>query len=173
MPMPVMSEYDLHFLPIPNEVHVILDEQHPPVELTTSALGLVFQEDRLLMPKLVERGWDVPGGHIEAGETPGQTFRREVYEETGAHLSKVGLLGYQKFVIHAPKPDGYKYPYPVSYQAFFWGVVSSLKPFEPTFEVSERGFFLPAEARKLDWVQKFEPLYQAALDRTYMDQVQC
>ncbi len=163
MPITLISEYDLSFIPIPNESHVILDAQPSPNELTTSALGLVFQGNRLLMPKLVERGWDVPGGHIEAGESPEETFRREVFEETGARLGDVGLLGYQKLVIHAPKPDGYKYPHPVSYQAFFWGKVAELEPFEPTFEVTERGFFTPEEAMELAWIQKFDALYQVAL----------
>lgn len=163
--MPIISEYDLTFIPIPNEVHIILDDQPPPVELTTSALGLVFYGERLLMPKLVTRGWDVPGGHIEVDESPEETFRREVLEETGAHVGNMGQLGYQKFIIHAPKPDGYKYPHPVSYQAFFWGIASSLVPFEPTDEVAERGFFSQEEALALTWIQRHEPLYRAAVQR--------
>lgn len=163
MPKTIISETDLSFIPIPNESHVVLDNQPPQRELTTSALGLVFFEERLVLPKLVERGWDIPGGHIEDGETPQETFCREVHEEVGATLSEVGPLGYQKIVIHAPKPKAYKYPYPISYQAFFWGRVDTLEPFEPTDEVSERGLFLPEQALTVTWVQKFEPLYRAAL----------
>lgn len=163
MPKTLMSEYDLSFAPIPNESHVVLDAQPPPAELTTSALGLVFQGDRLLLPKLVERGWDIPGGHIEIGESPEESFRREVLEETGAHLGAVGLLGYQKIVIHAPRPDGYKYPHPVSYQVFFWAQIDRLDPFEPTDEVEERRLFAPQQAVQLEWIKKFKPLYRAAL----------
>jgi 8-oxo-dGTP diphosphatase len=29
--------------------------------------------------------WEIPGGHIEAGETPAEAAKRELKEETGAH----------------------------------------------------------------------------------------
>lgn len=160
----IQSEYDISFLPKPNEGHVILDDRLPPAQLITSALGLVFDGNRLVLPKLVDRGWDIPGGHIESAESPEEAFRRETLEEVGAVLGRVSLLGYQKLVIHAPIPEGYKYPYPSSYQTFFWATVASFEQFEPTFEVSERGLFPPEEALQLSWVQKHEALYRHALN---------
>lgn len=40
------------------------------------------------------RGWEFPGGHVEPGETPWQTARREALEEAGASLGELGLVGY-------------------------------------------------------------------------------
>ena len=44
-------------------------------------------------------GWFMPGGGLKRGETLEQAARRETYEETGAQLKKVTLLGaYTSFV---------------------------------------------------------------------------
>lgn len=36
--------------------------------------------------------WDLPGGRVEAGETPAAALRREVAEETGLRISAIRLL---------------------------------------------------------------------------------
>jgi 8-oxo-dGTP diphosphatase len=41
--------------------------------------------DRVLFPG----SWDLPGGHVEAGETPLEALGRELYEETGWRLERV------------------------------------------------------------------------------------
>ena len=41
------------------------------------------------MTNLRQRGWDIPGGHLEPGETPEAAMRREVLEEAGAVLADI------------------------------------------------------------------------------------
>ncbi|DAC15780.1 MAG TPA: NUDIX hydrolase [Candidatus Poseidoniales archaeon] len=41
----------------------------------------------ILLVRHPERGWELPGGHLEQGETPMQCLEREVKEETGLSLS--------------------------------------------------------------------------------------
>ncbi len=44
-------------------------------------------------------GWFMPGGGIKRGETLEQAARREAYEETGAQLGKIVLMGaYTSFI---------------------------------------------------------------------------
>lgn len=80
------------------------------------------------MSNLVNRGWDLPGGHLEPGESPEEAVRREAMEEAGAVMEDLRVLGYEKISLGGPKPAGYPYPHPVSYQVFFYGRVKELRP---------------------------------------------
>jgi 8-oxo-dGTP pyrophosphatase MutT (NUDIX family) len=42
-------------------------------------------DDRKLFPGL----WDIPGGHVEPGESPLEALAREVHEETGWRVERV------------------------------------------------------------------------------------
>ncbi len=158
-------ERDIVWLPKPNEASTILSATMPPLELVTTALAIIFSDDCLLMTNLRHRGWDIPGGHIEPGETPAEAVRREVYEETGAKLDLLHLLGYQRLRLLGPKPSAYNYPYPDCYQVFYWGQVESLDTFEPTTETQGRALFSFSDAQTLSWIQTNRKLYNAALVR--------
>lgn len=90
-------------------------------------------------------------------------MRREVAEETGAKLGQLHILGYQRLRLLAQKPVEYKYPYPDSYQVFYWALVASFENFEPTWETRGRSLFAPDQAQVMTWVQRHKELYQAAL----------
>lgn len=153
---------DLAWLPAPNEMHLLLIDDLPPWSLITSAFAFAFEGDRLLMTELRERGWDIPGGHVEAGEGPEQTMRREASEETGARLGPARLFACKRLRLLGPAPAGYRYPCPESYQVFYVAHVVAFDPFRATDEAARRGLFSPGEALLLPWIQENEALYLAA-----------
>lgn len=159
----LLSKQNLDFMPCPNEYHLILDNALPPQALITAALGLIFDGDRFLMTRLNARGWDIPGGHIEPGESPRTAVIREIYEETAVHVRDLQLFAYEKFVVHGSIPEGYQYPCPVSYQVFYLGHVATFDPFTPTSETQARKLFTPEETRQTEWGNRGSVLYEAAL----------
>lgn len=155
-------EKNISWLPQPNEGRIVLSTQIPPQGLITTSFVLAFVGERLLQTHLVKRGWDLVGGHIEHGESPEEATRREAYEETGAKLGPLHLLGYQHLRLLGPRPASYRYFYPDSYQVFYWAHIVSLDDFSPTAETLERGLFTPQEAEMLPWVQAHRELYMTA-----------
>lgn len=156
-------EHNIAWLPKPNESQLVLSSHLPALELVTTAFAVAFAGDCLLMTNLTRRGWDIPGGHVESGEHLEEAVRREVFEETDATLRPLYLLGYQRLRLLGPRPASYRYPYPDSYQAFYWAQVAALSNSLPTAEAQGRALFPPLEARALSWVQRHRDLYEAAL----------
>ncbi len=65
------------------------------------------------------KGWEIPGGHIEDGESWVDACKREMFEETGAinikvtpvcvyKISTYGLLCYCEILELSTLPDGYE-----------------------------------------------------------------
>lgn len=160
----IQTKHNLTFLPKPNAGRTILSSDLPPTDLITTAFVFAFDGDRLLLTHLKDRGWDLPGGHIEQGETPEQAARREVFEETGARLNQLTCFAHVHMHIDAPKPNDNKYPYPDSYMIFYWALVDTLEPFTETPEADNRELFDPENARQRDYIKNNLSLYRAAFD---------
>ena len=60
--------------------------------LVTSCMVCAVHENKILLAK-PPRGWGLPGGRMELGETPEDCARREVYEEASVELNSLKLIG--------------------------------------------------------------------------------
>jgi 8-oxo-dGTP diphosphatase len=52
--------------------------------LTYVVIGTRYRDRWIFVRHKLRRTWEMPGGHIEEGETPFEAARRELQEETGA-----------------------------------------------------------------------------------------
>ncbi len=63
-------------------------------------LVLPFYQDRLIFTRHRIRGIELPGGKVEAEETPLAAAVREVYEEIGASLTEIKQIG--QYIVDLP-----------------------------------------------------------------------
>ncbi len=146
----------VHWLPENTVVETYLSDEMPPVELCTSAYAIVFKDGALLQTDLREgerptRQLDIPGGHFDEGELPEVALARETFEETGVRIQNPKLVAYKQITLMIPKPEGYTYPYPVSYMPYFFCKVAEETVFEGNDEVHGRVWLEPEEYEKSPW----------------------
>ena len=134
----------------------------PLINEITSVHGFCFYDDNFLLVDLKHRGWDIPGGHIEAGETPEECFKREAREE--AYIEgECTLLGYI-IVDHSENPawtDDSPYPQ-IGFQVFYKMEITRLLPFEGKYESTQRIFINPEEVSA--YHSEWNILFQEILD---------
>lgn len=66
--------------------------------------------------------WEIPGGHLEPGETPEETARRELWEETGALESDIHPVCLYSFS---------------DFGVLFYADIQSLEPLRQESEIAE------------------------------------
>ncbi len=110
----------------------------PPTKQVTASFTFIFDKTRqkLVLTKL-RRGWGVPGGHREKGETPEQCAIREAYEETSIHIKNLHVIGRRRVDNRRKNDLKRKYPYK-SYLLFFIAEINGVDDFDNSFETSER-----------------------------------
>jgi 8-oxo-dGTP diphosphatase len=153
------------WMPNPSEGRLYITDELPQPEWWGTAFGFAFEGERLLSPRLIRRGWDIPGGRIEPSETPAEAAVREVWEETFARVEIVSLVGIQELEILGPRPENHRWPYPVNTQIFFLCRIITLEPFQVNAESLERGFLPPEQARTIPTMVNHALLFEEALKR--------
>lgn len=59
----------------------------------THVVVFPFYGDLIVLAEIINRGWCIPSGHIEPGETPEMAAHRESMEEAGIELGPLTQLG--------------------------------------------------------------------------------
>ncbi|MCY0887613.1 MAG: NUDIX domain-containing protein [Alicyclobacillaceae bacterium] len=78
------------------ELHV---RPNSPVACRPSAiLVCAWLGDGWLWVRHPSRGWELPGGKLEPGETVEMAVHREVFEETGARVSHLAWVGEYRYL---------------------------------------------------------------------------
>lgn len=115
------------------------------VQKVTSVHGYCFYKGNVLLVNVDGRGFNIPGGHVEKGEIPEETIRREAYEE-GYVEGNIQYLGAIE-VNHEDNPlfvEGGKYPL-IGYQLFYRMDIEKCYPFLRKYETTTRIWVEPEE----------------------------
>ena len=112
----------------------------------TSVMGAIFHEGKLLLTK-PRRGWGLPGGHIEANESPEECLKRECIEEAGVEIDNLKLIGYWKTRKLINLDSNKQYPNE-GYQLLYIAKAAKINDFIPMHEVTDRKFVYPDEVKK-------------------------
>lgn len=162
----LLTNTSIPWMPANSEGRLYHTDELPAPEVCGTAFAFAFIEDRMLFTRLVKRGWDIPGGHIEPGESPEQAAVCETLEEAGILVEPLELIGVQELEVFGRLPrDGWIKP--ISAQIFYLCRVVELLPFIPTDEAVEHGFFAPADVRPFQTLVNHAALYEIALKRAW------
>jgi len=105
-------------------------------------------EGQVLLVRRVDDGnWELPGGQVDIGESASETVVREVAEEAGLAIKVTGVLGVYSDPGHVlAYPSGeIRQQFAVCFHA--WAADRDIHP--DLLETSAAGWFDPREARRL------------------------
>lgn len=129
-----------------------------------AVLAFVFYGDTVVLADIAGRGWCIPSGHIEPGETIEAACEREAFEETGARLrpGRRRLIGCYRLIARSGVRAGQPRWCPV--------FVAEALGFEPIPPGSEsRGRFLAAVEDVADmyflWDSLLDAVFAYAIDQ--------
>ena len=119
----------------------------------TQVSGYIFNENDQLLIVKVEEDWTIPGGKPEGNETPVETLKREVIEETNVTIYKPLKIGHVEVLPQGNQGGIY----------FQLAYTDQIEPFTSEFESSERRFINVNDVK--DYIKWYEStVFQSELD---------
>ncbi len=157
------NEITVRFTWIPGDDH----EKYRPF---TQIYGVCFNDKgQILIQKVEDSDWCLAGGTVEEGESPEETLRRELIEETNVTIKNPIMLGGQKVeFINGHNPHPKRGEGDIFYQLRYYCEVDELLPQTPdpdNGKVHDRLFVEPSEITKyFDWGATGAAIFSQATD---------
>ena len=112
------------------------EDEAPPRRQRIAAYALLFRDDEVLLTRMSERTripgrWTLPGGGSDHGEDPREALVREVYEETGLHISSGIVADVHSSHFTGPRSDGLVEDYHGIHLIFLATVLPGSEEVEP------------------------------------------
>ncbi len=119
----VIDSVTVPWIPVPHRVDLVVGAGAPAAHEVTSVFAFVRDSRARVLLTRVDRpgrGWEVPGGHVDSGESPRAAAARELAEETGLAVPAEELVpfGGNRITLLGEPPADYRYP-GRAYQAAF------------------------------------------------------
>ncbi|GEN33315.1 hypothetical protein ADA01nite_07750 [Aneurinibacillus danicus] len=89
--------------------------------------------EKIVLTRHGNRGWEVPGGKVEMGETPEEAAHRELFEETGIRAAELHWIG--QYIIYPESGKG------LVVKNIYVGMARDWNDIPAGFETLERGIF--------------------------------
>lgn len=130
----------------------------------TSCMVIAVHNKSQVVVSRPERGWGLPGGHVEQGETPQETVVRELHEEAAVSIDVKTLRvvgGWHAKKIRQTEANS-KYP-DDAYQLLFVAEVTKVDEFTPGHETLERKLVPVGDVLRYSTGVNFAPIFNYAV----------